>query len=307
MKIYQERVAFEVMAFTEYVPGMKPGSIVRNILVGCIYLFFFYLIPVVLAYAVFTNRNGIADKLSGVPGISDDGGVVSSIVIFLISLVVLSVIVGALPAEETPSTDEAPTETDGTNAEGDGEESDGGDSEESGDGGQSEESTASEPSADEQQQQVEETDESDTEGDEVETAESELEERDLSDDELIPVFESLVESEGMSVETAEMQGDTFVVEYRSFAQTEQEIAGEMGYVAGAYAGMVNEGHTSDRMEAAILNTNGERAGTFYVEYDWAEAYANDEISDEEFGQRVLSTLEAEEQARIEGDDNVAIA
>lgn len=311
------------MAFTEFVPGMKPGNIARNLLVAFIYLLFFYLIPFVLAYAVFTNRNGIADKLSGIPGISNNGGGVSALAIFLISIVAIGVITAALPTDEAPSTDQAPasdgasTETNGANDGGSdenggssGDASDGGDSSEGSstdDGGQSEEATESDVSADEQEQQVQDADESDTEGTGVATAESDLEDRDLSDDELIPVFETLVENEGMSVETAEMQGDTFVVEYMSFSTTEQDLATEMGYVAGAYAGMVAEGHTSDRMEVVILNVAGERAGTFHVEYEWAEAYANDEITADEFSLRVLSTLQSEGQARIEGGENIAIA
>lgn len=291
-----------LVAFTEFIPGMKPGSTIRNIIVGFLYLFFFYLIPFVLAYAVFTNRNGIADKLSGIPGISTDGGLVSALAIFLISIVSIGVITAALPAEEAPTTDqapgtdEAPTETDGA--------SDGGDG---GDSAQSEESGESGASPDEQQQEVGEVNEDEAEGTGADAAESELQNRDVSDDDLIPVFETLVENEGMSVETAEMQGDTFVVEYMSFSTAEEDLMTEMGYVAGAYAGMVAEGHTSDRMEVAILNVAGERAGTFHVEYEWAEAYANNEITGEEFSMRVLSTLQAESQARVGGGDNIAIA
>lgn len=291
-----------LVAFTEFIPGMKPGSTIRNIIVGFLYLFFFYLIPFVLAYAVFTNRNGIADKLSGIPGISTDGGLVSALAIFLISIVTIGVITAALPAEEAPTTDqapgtdEAPTETDGA--------SDGGDG---GDSAQSEGSGESGASPDEQQQEVEEVNEDEAEGAGADAAESELQNRDPSDDDLIPVFETLVENEGMSVEMAEMQGDTFVVEYMSFSTAEEDLMTEMGYVAGAYAGMVSEGHTSDRMEVAILNVAGERAGTFHVEYEWAEAYANNEITGEEFSMRVLSTLQADGQAHVGGGDNIAIA
>lgn len=96
------------MAFTEYVPGMKPGSTIRNIIVALLYLFFIYLTPFVLAYAVFTNRNGIADELSGIPGISKGGGVVSAVAIFVIAFVALSIIGAVLPADDTtPGTDSA--------------------------------------------------------------------------------------------------------------------------------------------------------------------------------------------------------
>lgn len=100
------------MAFTEYVPGMKPGSTIRNIIVGLIYLFFIYLTPFVLAYAVFTNRNGIADELSGIPGISKGGGVVSAVAICVIAFVALGIIGSVLPADDTTTGTDSATSGD---------------------------------------------------------------------------------------------------------------------------------------------------------------------------------------------------
>lgn len=298
------------VAFTEFVPGMKRGSTVRNVIVGLVYLFFFYLIPFVLAYVIFTNRNGAADKLSGVPGISEGGGVVSAVAIFFISFLILAVISAALPDADTPGTDEAPSadgesptpdDSDGDSSDSDAETEDGSEDTaeaDSSDDGQQEQTA--DDGSDEQEEQVEETETDDTDGDGVGSAEEEIEDSESSDEDLIPLFEALVESEGVTVETAEVQGDTFNVEYTSYSQTEAEIANEIGFVAGAYAGMVGEGHTTDGMEATILTVAGDPAGTFYVDYEWAEAFANDEISSEEFSQRVLSTLEAQGQANVQG-------
>lgn len=134
------------MTFTAFIPGMKPESTIRNILVGFVYLFFVYLIPFVLAYAVFTNRNGVADRLSGIPGISEGGGAVSAVAIFLVSFVVLAVIGAALPGEESPNTDASP------NIDEDTEES-------------SEDSTESDSSSDEQQEQGDDSEASDDDED----------------------------------------------------------------------------------------------------------------------------------------------
>lgn len=148
-----------VVAFAEFVPGMKAGSVIRNLFVGFIYLFFFYLIPFVLAYTVFTNRNGVADKLSGIPGIAEGGGVVSAVAVFLFGIVAVSVIMAGLPADEASSTDqvanadEPSVETEAATNAGSGDHGNDG-----GDGARSEEATESDPSADERQRQVEETD-----------------------------------------------------------------------------------------------------------------------------------------------------
>lgn len=91
---------------------MKPGSTIRNIIVGLVYLFFIYLTPFVLAYAVFTNRNGIADELSGIPGISNGGGAVSAIAICVIAFVALGIIGAVLPADDTTTGTDSATSGD---------------------------------------------------------------------------------------------------------------------------------------------------------------------------------------------------
>lgn len=104
----------------------------------------------------------------------------------------------------------------------------------------------------------------------------------------------VVTDHGIDLRTAEMDGDRFVVEYYSSAQTETEFAEEMGYLVGAYAGVVDEGYGGERMDVTVLAADGSTAGTFHAEREWAESYNAGEMSDEEYSQRVLQTLESNE-------------
>ncbi|MEF8826194.1 MAG: hypothetical protein V5A27_07635 [Halapricum sp.] len=81
------------MSFLQYVPGMVPGSTTRNVIVGLVYLL---LLPVMLfvligglAYHTAKNTNGLADNLSAIPGISEGGGALSGIIVFVGLLVLL--------------------------------------------------------------------------------------------------------------------------------------------------------------------------------------------------------------------------
>lgn len=232
------------MAISEKLPGMRPGSIVRNIAVGTVYFF-----GVLIVLGALVGGSGDTD---------DDESDIES------------------------ESDEEELEEEQTEA---GEE-DGPDEEDA--------------------EEVEETDEASVEGDDVSDAEDAVEEdteEELSDEDLIILFQVLVEDQDIVVETAENQGDTFVVEFTTFSQDGNQLAGDVGYVAGAYSGMVDEGYSSDRMEATVLNAAGEEIGTFHVEEEWGEEFASGEMSDEEFGQLVIDTFEAEEDELASTDQS----
>lgn len=108
------------------------------------------------------------------------------------------------------------------------------------------------------------------------------------------MFEMVVTDSGIDLRTAKMDDDRLVAEYYSNAQTETELAEEMGYLVGAYAGVVDEGYGGERMDVTVLAADGSTAGTFHAERGWAESYNTGEMSDEEYSQRVLQTLEANE-------------
>jgi hypothetical protein len=104
-------------------------------------------------------------------------------------------------------------------------------------------------------------------------------------------FEMTLAEEGISVDRAEHTNSGFEVEYVSTVQTEQQLAGEIAYVAGAYAGVVGEGHGEGGMTVDVYNANGDHAFTYTVDEDLALSFYNDEISSEDFVIQVIDTIE----------------
>lgn len=216
-------------------------------------------------------------------------GKLETAAIALIALVVLGACLGAGSDDGDNGTDvEENGEAEAEAAE---EETDGADEEEAGESGEDEEADEIETD--------EESDSGDTEveegDDETEEAESEVEEEadegDLSRSDMEFVFEMTLAEEGISVDRAEHTSSGFEVEYVSTAQTEQQLAGEIGYVAGAYAGVVGEGHGEGGMTVDVYAANGVHAFTYTVDEDLARSYYNGEITGEEFGAQVIDTIE----------------
>ncbi|ELY56500.1 hypothetical protein C491_13212 [Natronococcus amylolyticus DSM 10524] len=78
--------------------------------------------------------------------------------------------------------------------------------------------------------------------------------------------------------------------------TAEQMAAEVGAISGGYASYVKEGDPpSEALEVQMLSVDGSQvAGHFTVETEWAEQYNAGEISDEQFSQNILNTVEAAE-------------
>jgi hypothetical protein len=93
--------------------------------------------------------------------------------------------------------------------------------------------------------------------------------------------------------SVEQSGDTLYVDYNTYHTTPEGIAGEVAYIAGAYSTMVDSGNDSERLEAEVF-VLGTPIGEWYVEAEWAQDFADGEIDEYEFTQRVLETVESYE-------------
>lgn len=102
------------MSVTEAVPGMKPGSTIRNVIIALIYLPLIFLWPFIAAYVVAKNRGGAAESLSGIPGVSKDGGIVAGVIAFVGMFVLLGVIGAVLPGGDTDTAGDG-TDVESTN------------------------------------------------------------------------------------------------------------------------------------------------------------------------------------------------
>lgn len=115
-----------------------------------------------------------------------------------------------------------------------------------------------------------------------------------ADVESVDDFEAFLDERGISVESV----DELLVEGESHLALEFEESGEggvlepVGVVAGAYAALVEAGHDSEALEATLRDPAGRTFGEFEVVRDWAERYADGEVSAAKYGGLVLDTLES---------------
>lgn len=107
----------------------------------------------------------------------------------------------------------------------------------------------------------------------------------------LDVFRQGLETETEAeIRRLELDGATVVLEYESIHDAETEDwNGEIGFVGGVFAGLVSEGWSAERLSVTTYGSAGSTA-TWYLHRDDALAFANDEISNEEFARRVFDTL-----------------
>lgn len=135
----------------------------------------------------------------------------------------------------------------------------------------------------------------DADTDSLEEAGSESESTSESDSDLPPsikmAFMQTVEEEGVTVENVEMQGNEFVVDYVRSGTTETAFAADSGTLAGAYAGMLSEGHGGERLVVNVYTRDGRYFGRYRIQAQWATEWANGEISNAEMYDRISSTTQ----------------
>ncbi|MFC7209769.1 hypothetical protein ACFQL3_04570 [Natronoarchaeum sp. GCM10025321] len=125
---------------------------------------------------------------------------------------------------------------------------------------------------------------------------------DLTEEDLLMMFELVVEGEGgLELADVERDGEVLHVEYYPQGTTEAEISEEIGYLTGAYIGATAEGLDTERMEVTALHPVDESAVShFYVEREWVDAHLDDELTVEELTMEVLMTLEVEDETASVG-------
>lgn len=105
------------------------------------------------------------------------------------------------------------------------------------------------------------------------------------------VFLEGIESEtDAEIRRLERQGSTVVLEYESIYEAETtDWNREIGFIGGVYAGLVGQGWSAERLSVTTHGSAGSTA-TWYVDRADALAFANEEISNEEFARRVFDSM-----------------
>lgn len=115
---------------------------------------------------------------------------------------------------------------------------------------------------------------------------------DASESALTPAeMESRLNDEGYDVEVADENGE-IVVDYHATSPDEEVVASDIGAIAGAYAEMVDSGYETDRMVVVVQPPVGDAVGQTSVAADDAQAYADGEISDDEYAKILIDSAEA---------------
>lgn len=232
------------------------GSLVQNLIVGSIYVFggFFAFMTLLAVFSIMLGVGGTDTAPDSVAEADTTA-----------------------PADETEQAAESEVSDDGTDA----------------DESEIEAETESEPApepepAPESQSQSEP--EAMTDGG-VETeapaaatpAESAAEETDEYDGAMSPeLMEIVLESEGIDADASERNG-LIVVDYTGPSTvTEEQLAGDLGAIAGAYTAMVADGYPTEGLEINIYAADGTPVGYTTLSAADAQAWHDGEMSDNEF-------------------------
>ncbi len=87
-------------------------------------------------------------------------------------------------------------------------------------------------------------------------------------------------------------GDKAVlIGYRSTAQDEVELAGEMGLIAGTFLGAAKQGWDIDALVVIIGDSNGITTGMWHITQEWKDDYLTGKLTMEQISLKAFSSME----------------
>ncbi|WP_114578513.1 hypothetical protein [Saliphagus sp. LR7] len=314
------------MALTTYIPGMAPGRTPRNLVVLVVYLICFPVVPFVLAYAAFSNYNQISDRLAmrNTPGFTPGGGAKPAAVTLIVLLVTISLIASLGAAPFLVLADSGSGSQPSTQASADDEQDSGADNPTADEGGGDEERGEEAGEGEEQMGNTADSDDG-FGGESLMDGESFIDggasaSDNLSDEERAAntqaLFEDMLTEAGYEITDGEMDDGVIHIEYRTYAEDRDEALAEIVEIAGGYVALegtlLNEFAEEDQYEGVfkeqteglhvtILDPNDVEQGTFSIESEWARAFANEEISEEEYLDRIEETIEIPDHFENSGE------
>lgn len=103
-------------------------------------------------------------------------------------------------------------------------------------------------------------------------------------------FAATLETANIEVRYVDHGSDTFEVGYVSARTDPDGFSWEIGYVAGAYGVVVDEGFGGSSMEITVYSPTGGVIATYTVEGAWAEAFMLGTMTEEEYFERIVDTF-----------------
>lgn len=115
----------------------------------------------------------------------------------------------------------------------------------------------------------------------------------MSDDDLATRLENRLMSHGVYVTEFEATEGGYAIEYESLYADEGVIPHrEVGRVINVFLDLHPDGWAGADIEAVVTNLEGDPEGSWHVEADWVAAMTADELSETDFSQKVIATLES---------------
>lgn len=272
------------MGLTDHIPLMAPGATARNAILAILYVVMFPFVlaalPFYLAYAVGTNRHGLADSLAdsplgAIPTI-EHGGWQAALTMFVLAIVLLAAVGAALPGTDQPDAASDTTDDSAAQAGGDADAQTKGDAPPTvtptPDGGTTTATATATPAS-------------------IDGGANSS----LSDEELLLAFRMTLERNDYTVDSLDIDAtNTVILDYRSSASNTEELAGEMGGVAGAFAAGIEEGWGVDGLQVNVHGMDGKPVGEYVIEAAWATKYNTDEYTWEEYFGLIVDSIETYE-------------
>lgn len=100
---------------------------------------------------------------------------------------------------------------------------------------------------------------------------------------------STIQDAGVDVKGTERDGDVYYLAYYGSVR-EADIASEIGSIAGAYAGVVDNGWEVQRLNVLVYRSDDTVAAVYYIQAAWAQSFMDGDLSRGEYLSRVTSTV-----------------
>jgi hypothetical protein len=116
-------------------------------------------------------------------------------------------------------------------------------------------------------------------------------------------LEGELRSNGISVEAID-RGETIDVEYLTAFPGREVNHQEMGRACNTFIDLVEADDWSPRrVEATVLRSDDDVLGTWHIEPEWIEGLVEYRLSEEDFSERVLDTLDHDPASGDDGDED----
>jgi len=109
-------------------------------------------------------------------------------------------------------------------------------------------------------------------------------------------IESRLTSHGVYVDTVDESDGTYEVRYESLSADSEGVVPhrEVGRVINVFRDLHDDDWSGTDIEAVVTDLDGVELGTWHVEREWFDRLHNGDLTEVEFSERVVETIEVTE-------------